>query len=162
MDLPVLPTVAAEPPCTTEPCSQCCHDIEMLLTEADVETIALHVAERPELMERMREIGPWHFEAEDGYLQLHVRPGPPAKGSPGGAPCWFLGNDGLCEIWANRPEGCRLYPAAWDDGLRRAVLDDDYCPHTDGFRLPEAMTDATRDLADRLEAERDERDPATP
>jgi Fe-S-cluster containining protein len=156
-DLPALPTVNAAPPCETEPCSQCCHDVEMILTERDVGRLALKVADTPELAEQQREIGPWHFEAEDGYLQLHVRPGPPAKGSPGGAPCWFLGDDGRCRVWQDRPEGCRLYPAAWDDGLRQAVLDEDYCPHTDGFELPQVMDDATRSLAERLEQEREAR-----
>ncbi len=146
MDLPALPTVGPEPPCTTEPCSQCCHDIEMLLTEADLERLQ---AARPG--------EEFWFQADDDYLQLRTRDGPPATGSPGGSPCWFLGDDGLCTVWADRPEGCRLYPAVWDDGLRRAVLDSDYCPHTDGFRLPKAMDDATRRLAGRLEGERDER-----
>ncbi len=157
MELPSLPVVGDAPPCDTEPCSQCCHDIEMLLTDSDVERLALAVARDPALMEQMRDIGPWHFEAEDGYLQLHVRPGPAAAGSPGGSPCWFLGNDGRCRVWTDRPEGCRLYPAVWDDGLRAAVLDADYCPHTDGFGLPARMNDATHRLAQRLERERDAR-----
>lgn len=157
MGLPALPVVGSAPPCDTEPCSQCCHDIEMLLTEDDVSRLALAVADNKELAEQQRAIGPWHFEAEDGYLQLHVRPGNPSKGSDGGAPCWFLGDDGRCRVWKDRPEGCRLYPAVWDDGIRAAVLDADYCPHTDGFELPPAMDDATRSLALRLESERNAR-----
>lgn len=146
MDLPALPTVEAEPPCVTEPCSQCCHDIEMLLTEAD--------------LERLKATGQgddYWFQADDGFLQLKTRDGPPAKGSPGGAPCVFLGDDGRCTVWSKRPEGCRLYPAVWDDGLRSAVLDADYCPHTDGFTLPKSMDDATKRLASRLEREREAR-----
>lgn len=125
----------------------------MLLTDADVERIAARVVSSPDLLALQREIGPWHFEAEDGYLQLHVRPGGPAKGSPGGAPCWFLGDDGLCRIWSDRPEGCRMYPAVWDDSVREAVLDEDYCPHTDGFALSPEMDAATESLAERLHAE---------
>lgn len=119
----------------------------MLLTESDVRRITEVMADRePPLA--------WHFQADDGYLQLRTRDGPPARGSPGGRPCVFLGEDGLCTIWDARPEGCRLYPAVWDESTRRAELDADYCPHTDGFRLPRAMDDATRRLADRLSAER--------
>ncbi len=153
MNLPSLPLARGRdaPPCETEPCSQCCHDIEMLLTEAD--------------LKRLRAVRPsddfWE-EADDGYLQLLTRDGPPARGSPGGRPCIFLGSDGRCTVWADRPEGCRLYPAVWDDGLRAAVLDADYCPHTDGFDLPPAMNDATRRLAARLERERAARAPSTP
>ena len=152
-DLPSLPTVGPDPPCVTEPCSQCCHDIEMLLSEADALRLRAAVAvARPGTPD-----ADWMFLADDGYLQLRTRDGPPAVGSPGGKPCWFLGADGRCTVWADRPEGCRLYPAVWDDGLRHAVLDTDYCPHTDGFRLPRAMDDATHRLADRLHRERDAR-----
>jgi Fe-S-cluster containining protein len=125
----------------------------MILTESDVERIALEVAGRTDLRKQLNDLGPWHFEAEDGYLQLHTRPGPPAKGSPGGAPCWFLGDDGRCRIWAVRPEGCRLYPAVWDEGVNETVLDDDYCPHTDGFAINDEVHTATQGLAAKLESE---------
>jgi len=141
VSLPELPTVGPSP-CEAHGCSLCCHDIEMLLTEADLERLA---AVRPDE-------GFW-FEADDGFLQLHTRDGPAAQGGEG-RPCWFLDPAGRCTVWSERPEGCRLYPAIWDEGLRAAVLDADYCPHTDGFRLPRAMNDATRRLVDRLEAER--------
>ncbi len=121
----------------------------MLLTEADVERI-WDVAEELGIQE-------WHMLADDGYLQLITRDGPPARGSPGGRPCVFLGDDGWCRIWAARPEGCRLYPAVYDDGLRAATLDADYCPHTDGFRLTPQMDAATRRLVERLKAQRRDR-----
>lgn len=146
--LPVLPAVG-QSPCEANGCSQCCHDIEMLLTDADLVRLT---AARPAT--------DFWFQADDGFLQLRTRDGPPAKGSPGGKPCVFLGDDGRCTVWADRPEGCRLYPAIWDDGVRAAILDTDYCPHTDGFRLPRSMDDATRRLADRLMSERDARDTA--
>ncbi len=148
MNLPSLPLAHGldAPPCETEPCSQCCHDIEMLLTEADVQRI-WDAAESLGIDE-------WHMLADDGYLQLITRDGPPAEGSPGGKPCVFLGDDGLCRIWEARPEGCRLYPAVYDDGLRAATLDADYCPHTEGFRLTGQMDAATRRLVERLQAER--------
>lgn len=141
--LPVLPTVPARGnPCIDNACSLCCHEVEMILTEAD---LARLVALRPG--------EDFWFEADDGYLQLRTRDGPGAE--PGaGRPCWFLGADGRCTVHEERPEGCRLYPAVWDEGLDAAGLDEDYCPHTDGFLLPRATQDAVRRLADRLEAER--------
>ena len=139
-------------------CSACCHDVEMLLTEADLERIR---AEHPDR--------DFFFRAEDGFLQLRTRNGLPASGAwggdgtgppPGGEsprPCIFLEASGACGIHAIRPEGCRLYPAVWDEGLRAAALDADYCPHTDGFLLPKSTEDAVRRLADRLESERQKR-----
>ncbi len=144
--LPVLPSIATKgpSPCETQACSACCHDIEMILTEADLARLR---AARPDLGDSF-----W-FEADDGYLQLRTRDGPPAAGGEG-RPCVFLGADGRCGVYEARPEGCRLYPATWDEGLREAILDEDYCPHTDGFRIPTAAGDALRRLADRLESER--------
>ncbi len=128
----------------------------MLVTEADLTRLRGAVAKGqagvPEA--RPSQDADWFFLADDGYLQLKTRAGPPARGSPGGKPCVFLGHDGLCTVWYDRPEGCRLYPAIWDELDGRAVLDEDYCPHTDGFRIPRSMDDATRRFASRLESER--------
>jgi uncharacterized protein len=153
--LPQIPWRGAEPPCLARGCSACCHDIEMLLTEGDVARLR---AARPGL--------DFFFQADDGYLQLRTRDAPPAAGAwggphakppPGGEhprPCIFLAADGACSVHDLRPEGCRLYPAVWDADLREASLDADYCPHTDGFALPQATQDAARRLAERLEGER--------
>ncbi len=146
--LPSIPFVGAVDPCSRHGCSACCHDIEMILTEADLARLR---AARPD--------DDFWFEADDGFLQLRTRDAPPARGShaaPGATPrpCIFLDPAGRCSVWADRPEGCRLYPAAWDEGLRQAALDADYCPHTEDFRLPRAVGDAVRRLGDRLEAER--------
>jgi Fe-S-cluster containining protein len=140
--LPALPVRGATNPCLAHACSACCHDIEMVLTEAD--------------LARLRRVRPdedFWFQAEDGFLQLRTRDGPPARGGEG-RPCWFLTGDGRCGVHDDRPEGCRLYPAFFDEEVRRAALDDLYCPHTDGFQLPRAHADAVARLALRLEAER--------
>ncbi|MGB0652438.1 MAG: YkgJ family cysteine cluster protein [Thermoplasmatota archaeon] len=141
-----LPTLGGSP-CERHGCSACCHDIEMLLTEADLARLR---EARPELGDSF-----W-FQADDGYLQLRTRDGPPARGGDG-RPCIFLGADGRCTVYDGRPEGCRSFPAIWDEGLREAVLDEDYCPHTDEFTLPRAAGDATRRLVARLHDERDAR-----
>lgn len=147
-DLPAIPFKGADPPCLARGCSLCCHDIEMLLTEDDLRRLG-----------RERPGEPFWFVADDGYLQLKTRDGPPAAGGHG-RPCWFLAPDGRCSVHAARPEGCRLYPAVWADDLRAAELDADYCPHTDGFLLPPATADAVRRLAARLQDERRRRAPA--
>ena len=137
-------------PCEQFACSACCHDNEMLLTEADVARIA---AARPDV--------DFHFRADDGFLQLRTRDGPSSKGGSG-RPCVFLDPEGRCTIHPIRPEGCRLYPAVWADDIRQAELDDEYCPHTEGFVLAPFVADAMKRLADKLKAERHTRSaPAT-
>ena len=145
--LPSIPVKGAMP-CIERGCSACCHDIEMLLTEDDLRRLS-----------RERPGEEFWFVADDGYLQLKTRAGPAAKGGQG-RPCWFLSPDGTCSVHASRPEGCRLYPAVWSDDLRAAELDQDYCPHTDGFLLPAATNDAVRRLAQRLQDERRRRQPS--
>ncbi|HUR61178.1 MAG TPA: YkgJ family cysteine cluster protein [Candidatus Thermoplasmatota archaeon] len=144
VDLPSIPVRGAMP-CLERGCSACCHDIEMLLTDADVARIGA-VAPGVDF---------W-FMAEDGHRQLRTRDGPAAKGGAG-KPCVFLSPQGTCSIHAARPEGCRLYPAVWDDDAATARLDADYCPHTDGFLLPPATQDATRRLVARLHAQQEAR-----
>ena len=131
-------------PCLERGCSACCHDVEMLLTEADVRRITA-----------MRHGLDFWFTAEDGHRQLRTRDGPAAKGGTG-KPCVFLAPEGTCTIHAARPEGCRLYPAVVDQEATAANavhLDVEFCPHTDGFLLPMATKDAARRLAHRLETE---------
>ena len=143
--LPAIPLAGREAPCLNKACSACCHDTEMLLTEDDVRRLA---GAAPGLT--------FHVRTADGYLQLRTRDAPPAPGMAG-KPCVFLDAQGRCSVHAARPEGCRLYPAMWDEDAGRAVLDTSGCPHTDGFLLPRATHDAVRRLAARLHAERDAR-----
>jgi Fe-S-cluster containining protein len=120
----------------------------MLLTDEDVLRLALRYADQP------------FWREDDGFLVLQTRDGPPAVGAPPAGPdgasprpCWFLGDDGLCTVHDDRPAGCRLYPAIFDVDLRRPVLDDAECPHTDGFRLTRFTHDAVARLAQRLRDE---------
>lgn len=144
VQLPVI-GVKGPVPCLEKGCSVCCHDTEMLLTDADVARLS---AQWPDL--------PFWREADDGYLELQIRPGNPVAGHIG-QPCIFLDAKGLCTTFESRPEGCRLYPGLWDDVLGLARLDDEHCPHTDGFRMTLGTGQAIRDLAARLHAERDHR-----
>lgn len=113
----------------------------MLLTEADVLRIAVA---RPDVDFAKR--------TTDGYLQLQTRDAPAAPGGTG-RPCVFLDPTGRCSIHDLRPEGCRLYPAYWDEERNEARLDGDHCPHTRGFLLPQATRDAVRRLAEKLHTE---------
>ncbi len=45
--------------------------------------------------------------------------------------CVFL-RGSECAVYADRPEGCRLYPLILDRDLDRAVRDD-FCPHAEEF-----------------------------
>lgn len=129
-------------PCLEHGCSACCHDIEMLLTDEDVARIS---AAKPGTE--------FWFLAEDGHRQLKTRDGPAARGGSG-KPCVFLSPDGTCSIHSVRPEGCRIYPAVWDEDAHRVHLDQEYCPHTDGFLLAPATRDAALRLVNRLQAQR--------
>ncbi len=146
--LPVIPLAGPASPCLQHACSRCCHDTEMLLTRDDVDRIAVSTTLEPSV---------FSFTAEDGFVQLRTRAEPPVPGHEG-APCFFLARDGRCGIHADRPEGCRLYPAVWDSDLRRAVLDIETCPHTAGFRLGDSVAGAVAALVGRLVAERDARE----
>lgn len=145
--LPSLPQIPSkgQAPCLPNACSACCHDTEMLLTEEDVRRLT-PLANGRTFFVRM----------PDGYLQLRTVDLPAVPGMKG-KPCVFLDAAGRCSVHASRPEGCRLYPAMWDEDAGRAVLDSAGCPHTSGFLLPQATADAVRRLADRLHAERDAR-----
>jgi len=150
LPLPVVPSTGN--PCFEHACSACCHDTEMILTEDDVQRIEGFLAADAEAARRLTAGEIWWRTAGDGFMELCTKAAPPAMPGPG-RPCVFLETEGRCGVHAVRPEGCRLYPATWDEGLRRAVLDDD-CPHTEAFRIPRATGDAVRRLAQRLEAER--------
>jgi len=47
--------------------------------------------------------------------------------------CVFLVEDG-CKIYPHRPEGCRLYPLAYDENSGKMVLDN-LCPYRYKFKV---------------------------
>ena len=49
-----------------------------------------------------------------------------------------------CEIYANRPAGCKLYPIIFDEDLNHPVKDG-LCPYRDEFQL---SSKAKRELSD--------------
>jgi Fe-S-cluster containining protein len=130
-------------PCVAHACSACCHGTEMMLTEADLARLQ---AARP---------GEVFWRDDDGDVLLRTVGGPEG-------PCWFLDAAGRCTVYADRPDGCRLYPAIWDVDEHRVRLDDEGCPFTAEFAVPRAVEDAVRRLAARLVAEGDARRAAKP
>lgn len=65
----------------------------------------------------------FYRDTVEGRLQLVNRQGR----------CGFL-RGALCAVYADRPEGCRLYPLVLDRDIDR-VVKDDFCPHTGDFEF---------------------------
>ena len=115
-------------PCLRHSCHSCCLNTEMMLTEADIK--------------RIESLGYEGFYVEkDGFLVLRNVNGR----------CIFLGDDGLCRIYENRPEGCRYYPFVFDISSETVIRDSD-CPYSNEF--PEPDGNEVRALAERIMRER--------
>ncbi len=79
----------------------------------------------------------------DGYKVL--------KNSSAGR-CVF--HDGKqCTIYENRPEGCKLYPVVYDEGLM-LPLKDELCPYRDEFAMPWKTKVELRNTFQKLVSER--------
>lgn len=102
-------------PCLAHGCAACCYETEMPLTEEDIA--------------RLVALGHPHDGfvtwADDGTAQLKVREEP-------GKPCFFL-RDERCSVYADRPQGCRIYPLVLNEHGR--LVRDDECPHRAEFPL---------------------------
>lgn len=61
-----------------------------------------------------------------------------------------------CTIYDNRPKGCRLYPAVFDEN-RGKVLLHAYCPQNRRFKLTPDMSREVIELIRRLDEEREMR-----
>ncbi len=103
--------VASTNPCLRHRCHACCVGTMMTLTLDEVG--------------RLEARGHRGFfrETEQGELQLVNRHGR----------CVFL-RGAVCAVYADRPEGCRLYPLILDRDIDRVVRDD-FCPHTGEFEF---------------------------
>jgi len=117
-------------PCLGHSCHRCCLGTEMTLTASDAE--------------RLRALGHEGFyrRTGDGYLQLvnvHGR-------------CFFL-RGGLCGVYDDRPEGCRLYPLILEMDSWDVVLHD-FCPHRREFRFREEDRANLMALVERQEREK--------
>lgn len=111
----------------------------MPLTEAD--------AARLEALGHRR--GDFSFVGEDGVLYLRTV-APPVEGAAG-RPCYFL-KDGRCSAYADRPEGCRIYPFVLQAEDGRVARDED-CPWRREFPRDPALERRLRRVVARLESE---------
>jgi Fe-S-cluster containining protein len=104
-------------PCTRHACDACCRDTRMSLTEADVHRL-----------ERAGHHG-FYRPHPDGTLRLINVDGR----------CVFL-IDGRCTAYADRPDGCVLYPLIWyeEDGTTGLH---DLCPFRHAFHFSQGDRD---------------------
>ena len=108
MDFKSLLTPLNGSACLEKNCCKCCKETEMMLTGKDVE--------------RLEKLG---FKREE----FCVRDGNFLKLCNINGVCFFLDPEkGLCTVYENRPEGCRLYPIVFDLLRRKCVLDKT-CPY---------------------------------
>jgi Fe-S-cluster containining protein len=57
-----------------------------------------------------------------------------------------------CTIYDHRPEGCRLYPAIFDEDTGETDLDS-YCPHHGKFQLSPSISRKVIKLVEKLDLE---------
>jgi Fe-S-cluster containining protein len=117
--------------CRSHNCSQCCLDTEMPLTYKDITRIEEVGIERT-----------FFVIEENGWLQLRNS----------GGKCIFL-KKGLCSIYKQRPQGCRLYPLIYDEETTSAVLDDD-CPYANEINISGSAYKRLDRFIEQLKCER--------
>jgi len=105
--------------CRENNCHYCCIETEMLLTNKDIRNIGKTTGIKADKYVRI---------TKEGHKMLQNR----MRGTK--AQCFFLNNEGLCEIYEARPEGCQFYPIIWDMEKHLAIRDD-ICPYLDNFEI---------------------------
>ncbi len=98
-------------PCMKHKCVKCCLETRMPLSNLD--------------LNRILKLG---YSLE--YFTVKSKDGLRLKNDSGR--CVFL-KEG-CEIYPNRPEGCRLYPLIYDENLKDVEIDH-LCPHGYEFKV---------------------------
>lgn len=105
--------------CRENNCHYCCIETEMLLTNKDIRNIGKATGIKADKYVRI---------TKEGHKMLQNR----MRGSK--LQCFFLNNEGLCEIYETRPEGCQFYPIIWDLEKHIAIRDN-ICPYLDNFEI---------------------------
>lgn len=111
-------------------CIKCCLSTEMELSSSDIV--------------RIRGLGffeDFFIVKQNGNRQLKNLSGR----------CVFH-NGQRCSIYNYRPEGCRLYPAVFDEDKGKVVLDS-YCPHRAKFQLSPSISREVIRLVGKLDLE---------
>ena len=70
-------------------------------------------------------------------------------------PCVFL-NDEKCQIYDNRPTGCRIYPLVFNETKRQAVIDS-LCPFSDEFQISDVDRENLCKLIKQLDNESEQK-----
>jgi Fe-S-cluster containining protein len=91
--------------CSDFSCAKCCFDTKMLLSLGEIEKIVNLGFSKDDFCYLV-----------DGLYQLKNINGQ----------CFFL-KDNQCQIYRQRPQGCRYYPIIFDLDQNKAILDD-LCP----------------------------------
>lgn len=114
-------------PCFEHQCSKCCRQTEMPVTNADISRIISAD------LQNFSTVESFTIALPDGSVRL--------ANSPATQACVFLKTDspdlhapGTCEVWEDRPEGCRIYPLVLDQSDQPFL--DELCPHRDQFPAP--------------------------
>ncbi|HUR70123.1 MAG TPA: YkgJ family cysteine cluster protein [Candidatus Thermoplasmatota archaeon] len=101
--------------CAKHGCAVCCYETEMPLTVDDISRLVA-------LGHAKDDFVTW---SDDETAQLKVREEP-------GKPCFFL-RENRCSVYADRPQGCRIYPLVMNE--RGRVVRDEDCPHRAEFPM---------------------------
>jgi len=120
--------------CLQYECIKCCLNTKMPLSTSDIEGIG-HLGFSEDFF----------VTKSDEELRLRNLNGR----------CVFH-NGQRCTIYNDRPEGCRLYPAVFDENKGRAILHS-YCPHHKKFQLTPTISCQVVELVRKLNAERKRR-----
>lgn len=101
-------------PCRRHRCAQCCIGTQMSLTQQDIRQI-IKAGYQPSsfIIHDERE---WRLTNQQEH-----------------GPCVFLENK-KCQIYENRPAGCRIYPLVFNETLIQAVVDV-LCPFSNEFQI---------------------------
>lgn len=110
-------------------CTKCCMNTKMPLSNSDIARIKELGFQETFILER------------NGSHQLKNLSGR----------CIFH-NGKRCTIYNYRPEGCRLYPAVFDENTRKVVLHLD-CPHHGKFELTPEISREVINLIRKLDIE---------
>jgi Fe-S-cluster containining protein len=121
--------------CREKNCHECCVETEMPLTEEDVRRLAASGFKSDE----------FSLLTEEGDIILRNR----------GGVCFFL-RDGACAAYADRPEGCRVYPLVLNTDTSHFIIDQ-FCPHNSEFKAGREDKDRLKALIRRLDKETEKR-----
>jgi Fe-S-cluster containining protein len=107
-------TLQSGEPCRKHRCTQCCIGTQMSLTHQDIHRI-IKAGYQPSAFIIHKE-GEWRLanQQERGH-------------------CVFL-NDNKCQIYEDRPTGCRIYPLVFNETWKLAVIDS-LCPFSNEFQI---------------------------